>query len=53
MKVVSLIWDDTVCKGSWYDVAEELHDGMIYVWDSSGEYYLLYSDEYEVMEEFV
>ena len=50
MRVKSLICDETVCTGSWYDVAEELEDGMIYVWDSSGEYYLLYSDEYEVIE---
>lgn len=51
MKVRSLICDDTVCTGSWYDVVEELEGGSIYVWDSSGEYYLLYPDEYEVIEE--
>lgn len=50
MRIISLIDDETVCRGSWYDVAEELHDSMLYVWDASGEYYLLYSDEYEITE---
>lgn len=49
MRVRSLICDDTVCTGSWYDVAEELDGASIYIWDSSGEYYLLCSDEYDVI----
>lgn len=50
VRVKSLVCTDDLCTGSWYDVAEELDNGNIYVWNSSGEYSLMYPDEYEVIE---
>lgn len=48
--IESLVTDETVCKGSKYDVAEVLEDGLIYIWDNCGEYYLMYPDEYKEVE---
>lgn len=48
--IESLIYDETVCRGMTYDVAEVLDDGEIYIWDSDGDAYLMYPDEYKVVE---
>lgn len=50
MRIRSLICSDEVSTGSWYDVYEVLDDGQICVMVGCGDEYLMYSDEYEVID---